>query len=541
MKILGQSKKQLFLTATLAVAGVLFGYWLNADGSRSRLPEEVPAPSGHLHSEEETVYVCPMMCIPPRKAPGDCPICGMDLVAVVSEKTAGNASRVRIDPETARRAGIRTAGVQRRFVAAKVRLFGRIDYDPAHVTYINAYTPGLIDRVYVKRAGEFVRWGEPLFDIYSSDLLDTQKQLVEAMKYVPSFFAFQAGLPHAAREVPVQERLKMGSADPSPEVERAMKKIAGIRHKLSILGLPKRDIDALMKKGEATGIATVYSSVNGQVIDQRAFEGAFVNTGTPIFTIGDPRYVWVELDAYETDYPWLRKGQQVTFETDAYPGETFSAKVVYIDPVFNNNTRTFTLGAVSPDVGGSLKAGMLVRATIHAELTADGKVVNEGQEADQAPLVIPASAPLITGKRAVVYVKTSKGDDLYEGREVTLGPRAGDAYIVLGGLEEGEQVVEHGSFKVDSAVQITARPSMMSAEARGPAAAHHHPGGSDAMHENYWDQRMKSRQEVRSLHPESEMDAGEEQEVHRHRRETLQRRRPGQYGDSTRQRSRRYQ
>jgi membrane fusion protein, copper/silver efflux system len=263
-------------------------------------------------------------------------------------------------------------------VQAEVRLFGQIDYDPAHVTNITAFMPGVIDRVYVRRAGQFVRWGDKLFDLYSSDLLEAQKQLIEAMKYVTPFFAYQAGIPHAAREVPVQDMERAGKeGERSPEVDAALKKLAAIRHKLSILGLPKRDIDELMKKGEATGIATVYSSVYGQVIEQNAYEGTFVNTGTPIFVIGDPRYVWAKLDAYEVDYPWLRKGQRVVFQTDAYPGELFEGKVVYIDPVFNNKTRTFTVAAISPDPGGRLKAGMLVRAVIHAELTADGKVANE--------------------------------------------------------------------------------------------------------------------------------------------------------------------
>jgi len=484
------------------------------------------------------------MCIPPRSEPGRCPVCGMELSAVHGRVEDGSgAPRIRLSPEAMKLAEIQTVKVERRPVSAKIRLFGQIDYDPAHVTSITAFMPGVIDRVYVKRAGQFVRWGDPLFDIYSTDLLDTQRQLVEVLKYVPSFMAFQGSSPHAARDLPVQERRSVEKPDErSPEVRAAMKKLDGIRHKLSILGLPKRDIDELMKKGEATGLATIYSSVYGQVIDQRAYEGTYVNRGTPIFTIGDPRYVWARLDAYEADYPWLRLRQEVSFETDAYPGETFTAKVVYIDPVFNTKARTFKIGAVCPDKGGRLKPGMLVRAFVHARLNGEGQVSAE-RTGQKSPLVIPDTAPLITGKRAVVYVKAPGEEPVFEGREVKLGPRSESSYIVLAGLEEGEEVVRTGSFKIDSAVQILAKRSMMDIEGGHSAIAHHYHGGSDLMHEDYQQRRMENLMSgepaqapfLRSF----DQDKGEsEMESFRSRMGTgrpkaMIRRRPGMYGDTT--------
>ncbi len=365
-------------------------------------------------------------------------------------------SSLSLAPDTVARAGIRLAPVERKYVSAEVRLFGQVDYDPAHTAVITAFTPGVIDRVYVKRAGQFVRWGDPLFDIYSSDLVQTQKALLEAVKYVPSFLAFQEGTPHIARDAPVQAREKSkDSEERSQDVKKALETIDALRLKLSILGMPKRDIDAFMKVGEGTGIATIYASMYGQIIEQNAYEGTFVNTGTPIFTIADPQFVWVRLDAYETDYPWIRKGQELTFATDAYPGEIFKAKIVYIDPVFTTKSRTFGIGAIcSEDQGGRLKAGMLVRASIKAQLNEDGMIINNRDANDRAPLVIPASAPLITGKRAVVYVAKPGDSGVFEGREVRLGPKADDFYVVVDGLREGEQVVASGNFKIDSALQI---------------------------------------------------------------------------------------
>ena len=534
--------------------GFFFGQWLGDGGpeAKSDRSSEPPAVE-QARADEHLIYVCPMMCVPPMDEPGRCPVCGMDLLPTAAPEALDEKgpAQLQLGPEAVKLADIRTVPLERRFATAEVKLFGRIDYDPAHTTKITAFMPGLIDRVYVKRAGQFVRWGDPLFDIYSSDLLETQQQLIEAMKYVPGFMAFQEGTPHVAREAPVQVRKTPGASDRrSPEAEEALKAIAGLRHKLSILGLPKRDIDQLMKIGEATGIATVYASMYGQVVDQNAFEGTYVNTGTPIFTLADPQFVWVKLDAYETDYPWIRKNQRVTFHTDAYPGETFTGKVIYIDPVFDPTSRTFDIGVISTeDQGGRLKAGMLVRASIYAELTADGKLTREDTPLDQAPLVIPASAPLITGKRAVVYVELPESSGVFEGREVLLGPKGRDSYVVLAGLEEGERVVVNGNFRIDSAVQILAMPSMMSLQDGQSVLAHQRHGGSKGMHDDYWSERTRSRMGTQgSMHrkDDAEHEHGmssrmEPAERPHHRIEgvqgrssTINRRKPGAYGDTTR-------
>jgi Cu(I)/Ag(I) efflux system membrane fusion protein len=506
-----------------------------APAAVAEIPDFQPAAAASA-AEPAHEYVCPMMCTPPMEAPGGCPICGMELKAMRVE-TDRSRARIVLSPESARLAEVAAAPARREFVVAEVRLFGEIDYDPAHTTVISAFMPGLVDRVYVRRAGQFVRWGDPLFDIYSSDLLETQRQLVEAMAVVPSFLAFQGNTPHVARDMPVVERLPEDQR--TDAVKRALETIGAVRHKLSILGMPKRDIDELMKVGEATGIATVYASMYGQVSEQNAFEGAYVNTGAPIFTLADPRYVWLRLNAYESDYPWIRKSQEVRYEVDAYPGETFSGKVVYIDPVFNQKTRTFTLGVLSPDdQGGRMKPGMLARAVVHARLNDAGQVLAEGATAGRAPLVIPASAPLITGKRAVVYVADPGEPGAYEGREVTLGPRAGDHYVVLGGISEGERVVTRGSFKIDAAVQIRARPSLMSMPDETLAAEHHRPGGSDLMDEVYADERRRSRttdlsDEAPDYARRRDHDGGRRAG----RISGNRRRRPGGYGDRTQNRA----
>ncbi len=532
--------KRLMVLPVVITLSFWFGYCWKDSAPQSGLPEmRASTAAEQADAEAPAVYVCPMMCVPPMEEAGECPVCGMELTPVHANENTG-PPKLKLGPEAAKLAGIQVAAVERKPVSSEIKLYGQIEYDPAHTTKINAFMPGVIDRVYVKRSGQFVRWGDPLFDIYSPDLRQTQQQLIEAIKYVPTFLAFQSSLPHTARDMPIQELEAIGkSEERTSEEKAALRTIAAVRHKLSILGLPKRDIDELMKSGEATGVATVYASSYGQVIDQSAFEGAYVNTGTVIFTISDPLFVWVKLQAYEMDYAWIRNGQEVTFQADAYPGETFKAKIHWIDPVFDVKTRTFGIGAISTeDHGGRLKSGMVVRAVVHARLSEDGKVAGGSAPADNAPLVVPASAPLLTGKRAVVYVAVPGEDALYEGREVILGPKAKDYYVVTAGLQEGERVVVNGNFKIDSAVQILAGQSMMSIEGGHSAVEHNHHGGSGRMHENYWSERMRMRSESMTETEHEGRDSA--QGPHRGRagdapvsgRSVIQRRKPGMYGDT---------
>ena len=543
LKAIGSNKTMLFFVGAI-VMSFLLGYAFSGDGTKPVRSAVLPTADNEPKGEEGMIYVCPMICIPPMEAPGKCPICGMDLVPVY--RGTGDESgppRIKLSPEAAKLAEIETVAVERKAVSARIRLFGQIDYDPAHIATVATFMPGVIDRIYVKRPGLFVRWGQPLFSISSTDLLETQKELIEAMKFVPSFYSFQSGLPHAARDMPILDLADLEKRlDGSPEKETALRKISAIRHKFSLLGLQKRDIDELMTKGEATGVATLYSYIYGQVIELNANEGTYVNRGATIFTIGDPRHIWARLDAYEVDYPWLRLNQDVTFETDAYPGETFTAKVINIDPVFNSKTRTFRVGAICPDMGGKLKAGMLVRAFVHSQLSGEGKVHNGDELNGKPPLVIPSSAPLITGKRAVVYVRVPDDENLFEGREVKLGPRSESHYVVLSGLEEGDHVVKNGSFKIDSAVQILAKKSMMDLEGGHSAIAHHYHGGSELMHEDYQERRMKNLMTSEPAHKPTEQDMAvdkSQQEMENYRsmmstgqRKTITRRKPGMYGDS---------
>jgi Cu(I)/Ag(I) efflux system membrane fusion protein len=228
----------------------------------------------------------------------------------------------------------------------------------------------------------------------------------------------------------------------------------------------------------------------------------YVKTGSKIYTIADLSRVWIQLDAYESDINWLRYGSAVEFSTESYPGEIFKGTISFTDPIINPATRTAKVRVIVENASRKLKPGMFVRAIARPQVGENGRIMNpdlagkwispmhpeivkdepgpcdvcgmplvtaeslgyvDSEDDSNAPLLIPVTAALKTGKRAVVYVEIPDQEKpTYEGREVALGMRLGDFYIVKSGLKEGERVVTRGAFKLDAELQIRAKPSMMS-------------------------------------------------------------------------------
>ncbi|MDX9895098.1 MAG: efflux RND transporter periplasmic adaptor subunit [Desulfofustis sp.] len=416
----------------------------------------------------QAVYVCPMNCVSAMPKPGKCPVCGMELVALFDHAGLSGRSDATLDlsSEEARKAGIRILPVERRAVTATIRLYGKIEYDPVDQYRVTAFAPGIIDRIYVQRAGQTVRRGDPLFDLHSSELFFVEQDLFEALKAFPDAVDFrpsrgqtyQRMMRPARRSFDVMD--EEGKVDASKKV--ALERIEQSKRKMRLLGLTDADIDNVMARGLPTGISTVTTPISGVVLEQAAFKGAYVNTGETIFVVANPRFLWARLDAYESDFAWLRIGQEAEFVTDAFPGKTFRGTVLYLDPFFDPVSRTFKVGVLYQEPQSQLKPNMLVRCVIHARMTAQGDAAGNGEQtAGSDPLVIPESAPLITGTRAIVYVHDPHRPGSFSARSVVLGPRAQGYYVVREGLSEGEQVVVSGNFKIDSAVQIQAKPSMM--------------------------------------------------------------------------------
>ncbi len=437
---------------------------------------------GHIEEAKEEIWTCSMDPQIRQSEPGKCPICDMALILLEDGKGDGLGEREIEFSEGAKKLmEVETAEVQRRFAEGEIRLVGKVDYDETGVKYITAWTPGRIDRLYVDYTGIEVRQGDHMVYLYSPQLLADQQALLTSIE--------------AAKRV---------SGDGSQLAEKLrVANIDSARARLRLQGLNDKQIAEIEAAGKPFEHITIYAPIGGVVIEKAATEGMYVQTGSRIYTIADLSSVWVMLDAYESDMAWLRYGQDVEFSTEAYPGEVFAGKVSFIDPFVDARTRTVKLRVNVDNTDGKLKPEMFVRAVVKPMVAKGGKVmdaamagkwicpmhpevvkdiagicpvcemdlvtteslgyVTDDSETAEAPLVIPVSAPLITGKRAIVYVELSgKEKPTYEGREVVLGPRAGGYYIVLSGLVEGERVVVQGNFKIDSAMQLQAKPSMMS-------------------------------------------------------------------------------
>ncbi|GIX00790.1 MAG: hypothetical protein KatS3mg111_4122 [Pirellulaceae bacterium] len=431
-------------------------------------------------------YTCAMHPQIRQRKPGKCPICRMDLVPV--EPSAGGLRTLVMRPEVKELLKIQTVPVERRYVTAKVRMVGKLDYDETRLAHITAWVAGRLDRLFVNYTGVQVRQGDHMVYMYSEELYTAQEELIQALR-------FQRENPNAGR----------------------VNLVESAREKLRLLGLTEQQIREIEERGRAEDHVTIYAPTSGIVIQKLRQEGDRVNVGDRIYTVADLSHLWLRLDAYESDLPWIRYGQQVTFTTAAYPGEIFTGRISFIDPVLNAQTRTVKVRVNVDNASGRLKPEMFVHAVIESKVAAGGRVldpelagkwispmhpeiVKDGPgfcdicgmplvraealgfvaaetDPQEMPLVIPVSAALVTGTRAIVYVELEGTDKpTFEGREVLLGPRAGDHYIVRHGLFEGERVVINGNFKIDSELQIQAKPTMMTPDGGG-GGGHDHGGG----------------------------------------------------------------
>jgi len=463
----------------IIVAAFIVGWRLSADVHTPDEPAKSDATAAATQSAVE--YTCSMHPKVRLQDPdAKCPICFMDLIPVTQDQQDSDASRMTMTHAARQLADIQTASVDRFFPTRTVRLFGRLDYDETRIANISAYFPGRIERMFVDYTGVPVQRSDHLVEVYSPELIAAQEELRQAAASV--------------RDVPGGSEAVRRSSEAT---------LRAARRKLRLLGLTDQQIERIETAEEPMDTLTIYSPIAGVVIEKKAVEGAYVETGEPIYTVADLSHLWLRLQAYESQLPWLRYGQDVEFSVDSMPGEVFHGRVAFIDPTVDPVTRTVHVRINVENTQRQLKPGMFARAKVRTRIAGYGLVITDElagkwicpmhpeaisdgpddcdlcgmphvpieqlgytvteTDIDAPPLVIPASAALITGTRAVVYVEVPDTDrPTYEGREVVLGPAAGDYYIVKKGLREGERVVVNGAFKIDSAMEIAAKPSMMS-------------------------------------------------------------------------------
>ncbi len=408
----------------LAVAGLVVVAGAFALG---RLSNATP-PAEHAH--EDTVYTCAMHPQIRADEPGICPICAMDLVPVAQAEETGPMT-VRLSPRAAALARIRTTPVTavEGAVGAR-RLAGRVRPDESRQRTVTSWIDGRIDRLRVRTTGTRVGRNRVLATVYS-----------------PEVYAAHQDLLSAARQL---ERLSAASPVVRAAAEAARD---AARDRLRLLGIEGAELTALERADAPTRAVPIRSPFSGTVLERLVSEGEYVQAGTPLFRVADLGAVWVELDAYERDLPLLTPGASVALRFEALPGETVSGEVTFVDPVVDPATGATHVRVEVPNDEGTLRPGMVAEAALAVTPTTD--------EAGPT-LMIPASAPLFTGRRAVVYVEASEpGQPTYEARSVSLGPRIGERFPVLAGLQAGEHVVTHGAFALDAELQLRGGQGMM--------------------------------------------------------------------------------
>jgi len=568
----------VFVVIGVVIAGML---WRSPGESKSPGTPASVTPTGAA----ETLWTCSMHPQIRKLQPGKCPLCGMDLIPVV--RTAGGMRTLALSPESRALMSIETSLVERKYVTHQIPMVGRVDYDETRLGYITAWVAGRLDRLYVDYTGIDVKKGDHLVSIYSEQLYSAQTELIQGLRNRP-------------------ER------PPATTLIRPIDLVASAREKLRLLGMNEEQIADIEQRNEPSDHMTIYSDMSGVVIEKLKQQGERVQLGERIYTIADLSQVWVHLDAYESDLLWVHYGQDVTITTEAYPGEEFHGRIAFVQRFLNDKTRTVKVRVNVPNQDGKLKPEMFVHAVVRPQVAAGGKVMDLslagkwispmhpeiirdepgncpicGMPLERAeslgyvtpetdplgpPLVIPYSAALVTGTRAIVYVQlpnmpsfaepalltlsviVQEGDmekireafatyadmlkrpydqpgtefarrswdeyaqalvqqardgqrvdsaeqaedvlakvemamsearekfaplnrPTFEGREIVLGPRAGDYYLVRNGVEEGELVVTQGNFKIDAEIQIQAKPSMMTPEGGG-GGGHQHGGQS---------------------------------------------------------------
>jgi Cu(I)/Ag(I) efflux system membrane fusion protein len=421
-------KRKPFRTVLSALVFLLVGVgigWRMFGGTGHDHPTKSDEHSGH---EVADVWTCSMHPQIRQNEPGDCPICGMDLVPVV--KMSAGVDIVEMSEEAALLSGIQTSIVVAGKAQKSLHLQGKVQIDERRINNLSSHVPGRIEQLHVSYTGESVSEGQKLASVYSPELISAQKELFEAMEI----------------------------RDTNPSIYKAA------RNKLKSWKLSDNQIDEIEKSGLIKEEVEVTADRSGIVIARDASLGDYIKPGDVLFTVADLSRVWVVFDAYETDLQWMHVSDTVHYSVSSVPGQKFKGVISFIDPVISAESRT---AAVRLDVDsrkGLLKPEMFVNGMLKASANTKGDA-----------LLAPKSAVMWTGSRSVVYVVVPDSPSpMYQFREVTLGEDLGEHFVIEEGLEAGEEIVTNGTFKVDAAAQLAGKKSMMNKEGGKKVGTHDH-------------------------------------------------------------------
>ena len=406
------------LVVVLVVAGGGYGIYRAVTGGGEK-----------ASVESAELWTCPMHPSVIRPEPGQCPICGMDLVLMEDkeQKKGGIEGHgvVEIDARKQQLIGVVTTEVVRRPLERAVRTVGIVTVDETRLSRVHTKVDGWIEELYADETGRIVRRGERLLTIYSPGLVSTQEEYLLAMRS--------------------RDRV---AESPFPEVrESGETLLRATRERLRLWDISEADIERLEETGEVLKALTLYAPATGYIMEKHALAGMRVTPGMAMYTLADLSRVWVEADVYEFEAPLVAIGQEARLTLLALPGRVFRGRVTYIYPTVKARTRTLTARIEFDNPGLALKPDMY----------ADVEILAPTEE----ELVIPQEAVLDSGRRKVVFVEEEEG--VFVPREVTVGARGGAYYPVLSGLAEGEVVVSSPNFLIDSESRFQAAMEAMKA------------------------------------------------------------------------------
>ncbi len=413
--------KNYIIGAGILIFGIVLGTIFSGGGDSAISKEH----ENHtdIQDPKTGLWTCSMHPQIKMEKPGKCPICGMELIPLEessSSKEEVASNEIVMTKEAIQLANIQTSVVSKTGANKEIRLLGRVQPDERKLYSQVSHIPGRIERLYINFTGEKVSRGQKMVRIYSPELISAQKELFEAIK---------------SREV-------------FPQLYTAS------RNKLKLWKLSDKQIDAIEASGKIREQVDIYSDYSGYVMKRNVELGDHIMAGMNLYDIANLSSVWVMFEAYEADIPWINVGDEVDFNIQAIPGKKFNGKVTYVDPFVSSTTRVAKVRVELKNPGNKLLPEMYATGIINATLN------NKEQS-----LIVPKSAVLWTGKRAVVYVKVPHEKTIsFVYREIILGEDLGSFYIVANGLKEGEIVATNGVFRIDASAQLLGQKSMMNPE-----------------------------------------------------------------------------
>jgi Cu(I)/Ag(I) efflux system membrane fusion protein len=362
--------------------------------------------------------------------PGKAPDCGMDLVPVYEGESNGKG--IKIDPLVVQNIGVKVEDVVKRKLNKTIRTVGKVDYDERRVYSVNSKIMGWVEKLYVDYTGKAVHKGEPLMELYSPELVSTQEEYLQALRYQKKLQASSL------------EEARKGSDD----------LIQSAKRRLQNWDVPESEIKALEDRGTPNKTMTIFSPVDGVVIEKMVQKGQNIMGGMELYKIADLSTVWVLADVYQYELPWVKVGGPVDIELSYLPGKSFRGMITYIYPYLNMETKTAKVRVeVSNTQSFELKPDMYATVKISSPISV-------------YDVAVPEDAIIRSGERNVAVM--ALGGGYFDPRDVKLGVVA-DGYVqILEGMREGEKIVTSSQFLIDSESNLKAAINQMSGHAGMP-------------------------------------------------------------------------